>query len=64
MTMAPARSRPSFPSEILSQLEAFCAEHRTGKIEIDILHGQVMTVKGTETFFDSKRSIDRPKNSV
>jgi hypothetical protein len=64
MTMAPPARRTSFPSEILAQLEAFCAEQRTGKIELDILQGQVMVVKGTETFFDAKRNVDRPKKDV
>jgi hypothetical protein len=59
MTMAPARLHAAFPAEILAQLEEFCAQRRTGKIELDILQGQVMVVKGTETFFDAKRSVDK-----
>jgi hypothetical protein len=51
---APVR-HAAFPAEILVQLEAFCAEQRTGKIEIDIRNGQVMVVKATESLFDTNR---------
>lgn len=54
MATAPAR-HAAFPVEILAQLEAFCAEQRTGKIEIDIRNGQVMVVKATESLFDTNR---------
>lgn len=66
MTMAATSSahRASFPREILAQLEAFCAGQRTGKIEIDILHGQVMEVKGIESWFNARRSVDKTKTSM
>jgi hypothetical protein len=44
-----------FPPEILQVLEDFCAKRRTGKIEIEVKEGQVMTVKGAETWFDANR---------
>jgi hypothetical protein len=56
------------PCEILAQLEAFCAEQRTGKIEIDIKTARSWSLKATETLFDTNRAeevkVDRPKNDM